>query len=92
MFVVVAYDISATRRRNRVVKILSRHGERVNLSVFECTLTDARAFTALRREIGQVINPRRDHVRYYPLCRECQRKIKAQGNSGEKREEPVVFV
>ncbi len=39
MFVLVAYDVSSTQRRNKVVKILSNYdGCRVNLSVFECEL------------------------------------------------------
>ena len=44
MFVLVAYDISSTRRRNKVVKILSMYGERVNLSVFECDFKKPETF------------------------------------------------
>ena len=38
----ILYDISSTKRRNRLVKILEQYGERVQLSVFEFRLTKAR--------------------------------------------------
>ena len=44
MFVLVAYDISSTRRRNKIAKVLSRYGDRVNLSVFECEFKTAAQF------------------------------------------------
>jgi len=92
MFVLVAYDISANRRRNRVVKILSRYGERVNLSVFECSLRDMSTFSALQKEIAGIIHPGRDHVRYYPLCRKCQGKIQVQGQDQPEKKKTVIFI
>ena len=40
-FVVIAYDITKTKTRNSVVKKVLRYGGRINLSVFECMLTDS---------------------------------------------------
>lgn len=37
----IMYDISSTKLRNRLVKILEEFGERVQYSVFEFTLTKA---------------------------------------------------
>ena len=66
-FIVVAYDVSDDRRRNRVVKLLEKVGVRVNYSVFECLLTDAQ-YEKLRNDIGGKIKPREDTVIYslYP--------------------------
>ena len=73
-FIVVAYDVSDDRRRNRVVKLLEKVGVRVNYSVFECLLTDAQ-YEKLRNDIGGKIKPREDAVIYYPICLDCYAKI-----------------
>ena len=79
MFVVVSYDISDTRRRNRLHRALKDFGVRVQYSVFECVL-DAkdvkRLEAAVRREIRDD-----DHVRYYHLCESCARQVVALGGA-----------
>ena len=35
---IVAYDISETRERNKVIKVLNNYGERVQESVWTCEL------------------------------------------------------
>lgn len=79
MLIVVAYDITSTRRRNRVAKILSRHGVRVNLSVFECRADSPEFLAGLQKELGKAIKPKLDHVRYYSLCKSCREKTIVQG-------------
>ncbi|RMF87586.1 MAG: CRISPR-associated endonuclease Cas2, partial [Nitrospinota bacterium] len=39
MYVVVSYDITDDKRRNRIHKALKNYGERVQFSVFECNLS-----------------------------------------------------
>lgn len=73
-FIVIAYDISNTKRRNRVVKILRQYGVRVNLSVFECMLTD-RQFENLKSTIADIANTAHDRIIYYSLCLDCYAKI-----------------
>lgn len=73
-FVVVAYDISNTKRRNRVVKILRQYGVRVNLSVFECMLTESQ-FENLKTSVTETINISHDKIIYYSLCLDCYAKI-----------------
>lgn len=77
MFIVVSYDISHTKRRNRLHRTLKNFGARVQYSVFECVLAskDARRLQeAVRREIQGD-----DHVRYYHLCEHCARRVVALG-------------
>ena len=69
-FVVVAYDIPSARRRNKVVKILQQYGRRINFSVFECMFSDGQ-LSAVREEIGSIINLSKDQVVYYQLCLGC---------------------
>lgn len=73
-FVVIAYDITKTKKRNKVVKKVLKYGGRVNLSVFECMLTDSQLLR-LQAEIGKMIDPKTDQVAYYTLCVDCFTKI-----------------
>jgi len=91
MFVLVAYDVSSTRRRNKVAKILSGYGERVNLSVFECEFRQPETLTTLKEEIAGVIKAREDHIRYYMICRECREKISVQGYGTVNKTKIVHF-
>ena len=91
MFVLIAYDVSSSRRRNKVAKILADHGERVNLSVFECEFKRPETFKTLKAEIKKAIKSKKDHIRYYPICRECRSKISAQGYGVVRSHEIVKF-
>lgn len=73
-FIVVAYDIADDKRRSKIVRILEKVGTRVNLSVFECMLTDAQ-YIKLRKDISERINAKEDHLAYYPICMNCYAKI-----------------
>lgn len=64
---VVTYDISDDRRRNRVAHVLEGYGERVQKSVFECEL-DPQRETALRLVLSSLIDGEKGGVRIYPLC------------------------
>ena len=79
MFLVVSYDISDTKRRNRLHRALKNFGVRVQYSVFECVLAAKdvkRLEAAVRREIMDD-----DHVRYYHLCESCARQVVALGGA-----------
>jgi CRISPR-associated protein Cas2 len=78
MQVVVAYDISDDRRRNRVAACLRGYGERVNFSVFECVLKPA-SFSRLKRELKDLIRHDEDSIRIYQICGECVKKTEVMG-------------
>ena len=92
MFILVAYDVSSNRRRTKVAKLLGRYGDRVNLSVFECEFKKPEALEALKEEIKEIIEPKKDHIRYYTLCEECRRKTVVQGYGMVEEKELVKFV
>ena len=70
IFCVVAYDISDDKRRNKVARILTRHGKRINNSVFECMFTDVQ-FKKTKEQIAKLIDRDDDSVAYYPICVGC---------------------
>ena len=71
MEVLVAYDVNTEtregrKRLRRVCKVCLGYGDRVQKSVFECSLAPHELDELLRRLAG-VIDPRRDSVRVYAL-------------------------
>jgi len=70
VFIMVAYDISSDRRRNKLVKVIKDYGVRVNYSVFEC-LVSKTEISELKSRVKDVIKPGKDCVLYYELCRNC---------------------
>jgi CRISPR-associated protein Cas2 len=73
MFVVICYDITDDRRRNKVGKILEGFGSRVQKSVFECDL-QLKHFEKLKQKLARVLRDE-DSVRYYYLCAACLAKV-----------------
>ncbi|MFA5229757.1 MAG: CRISPR-associated endonuclease Cas2, partial [Candidatus Paceibacterota bacterium] len=74
-FYIIAYDISVNKRRREVVKVLERHGVRMNKSVFECfVLPDT--YKNIENSISKIIDSKKDVILYYPLCRSCMGKSK----------------
>ncbi|MFP3868877.1 MAG: CRISPR-associated endonuclease Cas2 [Desulfobacteraceae bacterium] len=78
MYVLVSYDISDDRIRHRVMKFLKDYGVRIQLSVFECDLDEAR-YQRLKKGVEQLIDPEQDRVRYYRLCRACVDRVVISG-------------
>jgi CRISPR-associated protein Cas2 len=74
VFCVVAYDVSDDKRRSKVVKILEKHGVRVNFSVFECILTECK-YEKMQQALEKQINMREDRIVYYPVCVNCFTRI-----------------
>ena len=90
LFLVVAYDIVSNRRRNRIVNILKDYGQRVNYSVFECTISRQRE-QELRARITEVINSKEDRVLLYRLCAACRNRRDVLG-LGLPAWEAVTFI
>lgn len=78
MHTVISYDVCETPRRSRLHKLLRGHLRWVQLSVFEGHLP-AGKLDALRGRIQQLIDPGRDSVRIYPMCRRCRGAIDLLG-------------
>lgn len=80
-YTVIAYDIVHDKKRQRIAGLLEQYGRRVNYSVFECMLTK-KDMERVRKEIGAIIDKRKDTVIYYTLCRDCFSKTIIDGESG----------
>lgn len=71
MLVLVCYDVNTEtkegrRRLRRVAKVCESTGQRVQKSVFECTV-DTAQFEALERKLRAEIHPAQDCLRLYRI-------------------------
>lgn len=73
-FVLIAYDIANDNTRNKIAKQLKNYGSRINLSVFECMLTD-KQLEKLQNSILKKIDTKTDTIVYYTICINCFTKI-----------------
>ena len=78
MNVMVSYDIVEDRTRTKVMKFLKDYGNRVQLSVFECDLSDDQ-YQRMKEGVEDLINRKEDRVRYYRLCKGCVSRVVISG-------------
>lgn len=82
MYVLVTYDVetmtpNGQRRLRQVARQCTNYGQRVQNSVFECSVSLAQ-FTELRLKLLSIIDKEKDSIRFYFL-----------GNSYSKRVEYI---
>ncbi len=78
LFYVVAYDIPNDKRRKKVSDLLEGYGKRVQYSVFECVLTQAK-YDELRSKLRKRVKLSEDSVRFYPLSRQMLSQVETWG-------------
>ncbi len=76
--VVITYDIADNRRRHRLATTLQYWGERVQRSVFVCTIS-ARDLRALRTSISRIIDVDTDSVHIFRQCLTCRHERETLG-------------
>lgn len=87
--VLVIYDISDNRKRNRMAKFLSRFGVRVQKSAFEAWLTQ-KQYERLLEKLPRLIDEQEDYLRTYKLSGFCE--VKTWGQIGPTAEEEDFLV
>ena len=83
MEILVTYDVATEttagrRRLRKVADICEAHGQRVQKSVFECTLDPAR-LEELRHLLTKVIDEKEDSLRIYRLREPRERYVQVIG-------------
>ena len=90
MMVVVAYDVNTEppdgkRRLRSVAKTCMKYGQRVQNSVFECSVTPS-DYLILKHDLAEIMDEMCDSLRYYNLGSKYASKIE---HRGRQRHVPV---
>lgn len=96
MLVLVTYDVNTVdadgkRRLRSVAKKCVAHGQRVQNSVFECSL-DAAQLRLLKAELTALIDPNRDSLRFYVLGNNYRSKVEHVGARPAYQPDDVLMV
>ncbi len=83
MNILVSYDVNTLTkdgraRLRRVAKICEGHGQRVQFSVFECSVNDTQMET-LRHQLIKTICPAEDSLRIYQLRGKREDAVESHG-------------
>lgn len=83
MEILVTYDVSTVtpegqRRLRRVAKLCEGHGQRVQKSVFECTLSAAQ-LELLKHRLWREIDREQDSLRFYRLREPFEKYVEVIG-------------
>ncbi len=96
MLVLITYDVSTAdadgkRRLRQVAKKCVAHGQRVQNSVFECSL-DAAQLRLLQAELTTLIDPEKDSLRFYLLGNHYQSRVQHIGAHSTYQPDDVLMV
>jgi CRISPR-associated protein Cas2 len=89
VWVLITYDVATDTatgrsRLRRVAKTCENYGQRVQKSVFECTVTD-NTYERMKQQLLKIINEKEDSIRFYKLPEGREKRIEEFGQ-GEVRD------
>jgi CRISPR-associated protein Cas2 len=87
----ITYDIENNKRRKKVSDELEAYGYRVNFSVFECELNKTK-MKNLVKKLEELIDKKKDSLRFYHLCENCVPKSFELCNREEIFEKREYFI
>lgn len=83
MYILVTYDVNTEtsegrRRLRKAATICLNFGQRVQMSVFECQVSEAQ-YETLRSQLLKTIDKRVDNLRFYKLIGSRETAVEAYG-------------
>ena len=86
MYVLITYDVATStdggkRRLQQVAKVCLDYGQRVQNSVFECSLEPAQ-LVQLKDRVLKILDLEQDSVRFYHLGNNWRNRIDHHGTKG----------
>lgn len=97
MMVLVTYDVNTEteigkKRLRKVAKLCVNYGQRVQNSVFECSVDPAQ-FVTLKKELEKIIEKDKDSLRFYLLGKNWERRVETLGKSTayHPQKDPFIF-
>lgn len=85
MLVLIAYDVETVTKEGRarlrkVAKLCTDYGQRVQNSVFECSVDPAQ-MVDIKHKLGKIIDDESDNIRIYYLGKNWERKVETLGKN-----------
>jgi len=91
MFYLICYDIGHDRRRDKVSRLLSGYGLRVQKSVFVCVLNESQREMVCRK-LHCFLKSEEDQVRFYPMSGHTRPKVMILGIQPNHQVDDEVFI
>ena len=97
MLVIIAYDVETSTQEGRtrlrkVAKLCVNYGQRVQNSVFECSVDPAQ-LVEIKDQLEKMIDNDLDNIRIYHMGKNWERKIETLGKSESyNHDSGVLFV
>ena len=96
MLLLITYDVNTTtpagrKRLAKLAKECCNYGQRVQNSVFECSL-DAAKFVTVKAKLLQIIDQTQDSLRIYHLGNNYEKKIEQFGTKTSYDPEGVMIL
>lgn len=94
--VLITYDVetvtsSGKKRLRKVAKECLNFGQRVQNSVFECVV-DPSQFAVLKHRLLEIIDPKKDSIRFYYLGNNWDRRVEHIGIKTSFNPEEDTFI
>ncbi len=85
MMVLITYDVSTedklgAKRLRKVAKTCLNYGQRVQNSVFECSVSPA-MFVEIKKQLSDIIDMEKDSLRFYLLGKNWQNRVEQIGKN-----------
>ena len=96
MMIVLTYDVDITnpngvKRLRKVAKLCEQYGVRVQNSVFEIIM-DSSQLVSFKTELSEIIDKKKDSVRFYQLGNKWSGKIDVLGaKKGFTQDQPIIL-
>ena len=96
MMVLITYDVNTEdaagkKRLRQIAKQCVNYGQRVQQSVFECAL-DAAQCRSLQAKLCEIMDPKKDSLRFYNLGNRYDKKIEHFGCKETYNPEDVMMI
>ena len=96
MMILVTYDVNTETkagktRLRKVAKMCVNYGQRVQNSVFECSL-DASQYVEFRARLEEIINPEKDSLRFYKLGNNYKNRVEHVGTHPDISQDDILIV
>ena len=89
--IVVVYDIVDDKSRRIVGEVLEGFGRRVNRSVFEIQVKNAKTRHKIEHALAHEIDPKVDSVRLYTVCANCMQTSTVLGKEPDAFDKDAVY-